>query len=268
MPRITVTVPDKVSQPYRFSLERQIVHFGRGDDNDVILDSGSVSSEHAVMERTIGGYVLKDLGSTNGIKLNGERLETIKLRNGQDIQIGDVDFDFLLSDEEMTALRLEDPTASLPPLDKDPTARQPTSPEAKTSPEIELKDEPAAGGIDLMSDPDAKPEDEAPSQPGPPSQPPAKKELPPQPEPQQAAPQELPQQQAPQQQSEPPAPQQSPQDPVAPQASEKPKEEFSLSNVQVAILAVLAFLIGLAMHFQGATDQSFIGNLIKKLAGG
>ena len=76
MPRLTITVPDQVAQPYRFSLERQIVHFGRGDDNDVHIDSGSVSSEHCVMERIIGGYVLKDLGSTNGIKLNGDVLCT------------------------------------------------------------------------------------------------------------------------------------------------------------------------------------------------
>lgn len=138
MPRITITLPDQNPQPYRFSLDRQVVHFGRGDDNDIHLDSGSVSSEHAVMERTIGGYVLKDLGSTNGIKLNGERVDQINLRNGQEIHLGDVEFGFELSEDEMIALNLEDPSSQLPPIENELAS----SSSANTAPEIQLKSEP------------------------------------------------------------------------------------------------------------------------------
>ena len=41
---------------------------GRGSDNDIVIDSGSVSGSHAEMRRIEGGYELVDLGSTNGIK--------------------------------------------------------------------------------------------------------------------------------------------------------------------------------------------------------
>ena len=119
MPRITITVPDHDPQPYRFSLDRQIVHFGRADDNDIVIDCGSISSEHAVMERVTGGYVLTDLGSTNGIKHNGTEVKKVQLRNGQNIELGDVDFEFMLSEEELSALKLEDPASQLPPLDDD-----------------------------------------------------------------------------------------------------------------------------------------------------
>lgn len=104
MPRVTITVPEKTPQPYRFQLERESVTLGRGSENDIAIDCGSVSVRHAEMRRVGGGYELRDLGSTNGIKVNGERKSTVALRNGMNVQLGDVAFDFLLTDEELEAL--------------------------------------------------------------------------------------------------------------------------------------------------------------------
>jgi pSer/pThr/pTyr-binding forkhead associated (FHA) protein len=109
MPRVTITVPEKNSQPYRFQLDRDVVSLGRGSENDIAIDSGSVSVQHAQMCRIKGGYELRDVGSTNGIKLDGVRYEIIPLRNGAIVHVGDVAFDFFLSDEENTALALESP---------------------------------------------------------------------------------------------------------------------------------------------------------------
>jgi pSer/pThr/pTyr-binding forkhead associated (FHA) protein len=109
MPRVTITVPEKNAQPYRFQLDRQLVTLGRGSENDIAIDSGSVSVMHAEMRRVEGGYELRDLGSTNGIKLNGIREDVIQLRSGMTVKIGDVSFDFLLSDEEGEALARERP---------------------------------------------------------------------------------------------------------------------------------------------------------------
>jgi pSer/pThr/pTyr-binding forkhead associated (FHA) protein len=118
MPRVTITVPEKTPQPYRFQLDRKSVTLGRGSDNDIAIDCGSVSVKHAEMRRVDGGYELRDLGSTNGIKQNGERREVIRLRNGQAVTLGDVEFDFLLTDEELDALAAEksDAPMELPPL--------------------------------------------------------------------------------------------------------------------------------------------------------
>jgi pSer/pThr/pTyr-binding forkhead associated (FHA) protein len=104
MPRVTITVPEKNPQPYRFQLERESVTLGRGSENDIAIDCGSVSVKHAEMRRVGGGYELRDLGSTNGIKVNGERKTTVALRNGMNVLLGDVAFDFLLTDEELDAL--------------------------------------------------------------------------------------------------------------------------------------------------------------------
>lgn len=121
MPRVTITVPGKTSQPYRFQLDRQVVALGRGEENDIAIDSGSVSAHHAEMHRIGGGYELRDVGSTNGIKLNGSRQDVIRLRNGSDVKIGDVEFGFLLSDEETETLAAETPR-ELPPIMKESEA--------------------------------------------------------------------------------------------------------------------------------------------------
>ncbi len=110
MPRVTITVPEKNAQPYRFQLDREVVSLGRGIENDIAIDSGSVSVRHAEMRRIDGGYELRDVGSTNGIKLDGERHEVIPLRSGATVKIGDVSFDFVLSDEEREALARERPS--------------------------------------------------------------------------------------------------------------------------------------------------------------
>ena len=114
MPRVLITVADRNPQPYRFQLDRQKVNLGRGSENDIVIDDGSASVKHAVMERIDGGYQLRDLGSTNGIKLDGERSEIIPLRHGLTVKIGDVSFDFTLTEEEREALAREKPPQESP----------------------------------------------------------------------------------------------------------------------------------------------------------
>jgi len=114
MPRVTITVPDKMPQPYRFPLDRQVVMIGRGSENDIAIDCGSISVRHAEMVRIEGGYELRDLGSTNGIKLDGRRSDAIALRHGATVRLGDVAFDFQLSEEERDALRREKVLEDLP----------------------------------------------------------------------------------------------------------------------------------------------------------
>ena len=109
MPRVLITVADLTPQPYRFQLDRQKVNLGRGSDNDIVIEDGSASVRHAVMERIDGGYQLRDLGSTNGIKLDGEKMEIIPLLHGRTVKIGDVSFDFTLTEEEREALAREKP---------------------------------------------------------------------------------------------------------------------------------------------------------------
>ncbi|MEI8038089.1 MAG: FHA domain-containing protein [Verrucomicrobiota bacterium] len=149
MPRVIITVPEKTAQPYRFQLDHQSVTLGRGSDNDIAIDSGSVSVKHAEMRRVGGGYVLRDLGSTNGLKLGDQRGEEIPLYHGISLKLGDVAFDFTLTEEEREALAQETrsgaaagiweadkSTSRLPPLRDEPPRQvamlEPAEPEAKS----------------------------------------------------------------------------------------------------------------------------------------
>jgi hypothetical protein len=119
MPRVTITIPDRKPQPYRFQLDRKLTKLGRGSDNDIVIDCPSVSVHHAEMERVEGGFRLRDLGSTNGIKLRGERREIIPLHDGDSLEVGDVAFDFQLSEEELDALSGEKPLEESPIIKED-----------------------------------------------------------------------------------------------------------------------------------------------------
>jgi len=119
MPRVIITIPEQNAQPYRFQLDRKVVKLGRASENEIVIDCGSVSGKHAEMERVDGGYVLTDLGSTNGIKHDGVRQQKISLVSGMTAMLGDVSFDFSLSEEELEILSNEES------VDKTPSAREP-----------------------------------------------------------------------------------------------------------------------------------------------
>lgn len=57
-----------------FDLNKEVTLLGRDVTNDIALGDAEVSRQHARLTRTPGGYVLEDLGSTNGSFVNGERL--------------------------------------------------------------------------------------------------------------------------------------------------------------------------------------------------
>ncbi|RKO84991.1 nucleotide cyclase, partial [Blyttiomyces helicus] len=54
-----------------FRLDRDETTIGRKDDNGIVLTCTKISKRHAVVLRTSDGYFLKDLNSSNGVKVNG-----------------------------------------------------------------------------------------------------------------------------------------------------------------------------------------------------
>ena len=104
MPRVAITIPGKNPQPYRFQIDRKKVTVGRASDNDIIIDCSSVSSLHCTMERVEGGYILRDRHSTNGITLDQDDMAVIDLRNDNEVRVGDVKFEYTLSNDELDEL--------------------------------------------------------------------------------------------------------------------------------------------------------------------
>ena len=68
---------------------------GREQSNDLSLVDGSVSRFHARLERCDEGYLLRDLGSTNGTIVDNETVNQHKLMGGETIRFGSFIFKFL-----------------------------------------------------------------------------------------------------------------------------------------------------------------------------
>jgi hypothetical protein len=62
---------------------------GRSRDNDVVIDDPNVSRHHAEVRPSGGSWIVNDLGSTNGIKVNGRRVNGPQsLKGGDVIELG------------------------------------------------------------------------------------------------------------------------------------------------------------------------------------
>lgn len=73
----------------------QSISIGRGQDNDIVIQDGYVSHNHAVIELLNNLYVIQDLGSVNRTYVNGQEISGRQyLQTGDTISIGTVTFQF------------------------------------------------------------------------------------------------------------------------------------------------------------------------------
>ena len=77
------------------------VTVGRSPESDIFLDDVTVSRRHAEVFRREGpeekGFRIKDAGSLNGTYVNRVRVDSVDLRNGDEIQIGKYRFKFVFT---------------------------------------------------------------------------------------------------------------------------------------------------------------------------
>lgn len=91
MPKLQINLPDGTKLDHELT---EALTVGRAPDNTLPIDDASVSSHHARLEPSGGGYTLIDLGSTNGTFHNGARAaegEVRTLNAGDRIRFGQVD---------------------------------------------------------------------------------------------------------------------------------------------------------------------------------
>ena len=71
-------------------LDRAMVVVGRHPQCDARLDSLRISRHHCCMTTDHGEVIVRDLGSTNGIRINGQRVEIGRLRAGDELSIAHI----------------------------------------------------------------------------------------------------------------------------------------------------------------------------------
>jgi len=87
--RPVLTLLSGVNAGQIFSIERSVTVIGRARDAWVRLDDVGISRRHACIRRKgPATFVIEDTGSTNGVYVNGERIETATLTPGDQVQVG------------------------------------------------------------------------------------------------------------------------------------------------------------------------------------
>lgn len=71
-----------------YALSRATTRIGRGTDTDLRIDDPGISRNHAELRRSGGDVTVVDVGSTNGVLVDGEQVAQARLRDGSRITLG------------------------------------------------------------------------------------------------------------------------------------------------------------------------------------
>ena len=72
----------------RFLLDQDVVTAGRHADSEIFLDDVTVSRRHATFTREGSSFTVSDAGSLNGTYVNRDRIDTVLLKDTDEVQIG------------------------------------------------------------------------------------------------------------------------------------------------------------------------------------
>lgn len=91
-------IPENGEAP--IPVTRDITVVGRRDGCDIWIDHPSISKRHCVLVRTSGLLILRDLASTNGTKVKGQRVRWAALLPGDKVSLGSFKFRIYLGPDD------------------------------------------------------------------------------------------------------------------------------------------------------------------------
>jgi len=95
MPEAWLTIRLPQGGQEKYLIKKATISIGRQRYNDIVVEDKRVSRDHAKIMYQNGFFMIYDLGSTNGITINGTpRLRQHTLKNGDRFTIGSYDFFF------------------------------------------------------------------------------------------------------------------------------------------------------------------------------
>ena len=84
---IVVVEGPAAGMEYELALPR--TSLGRGPGTDLAFADAAMSKLHAELAWSSGGFVLRDLGSTNGVRVNGSPVQACELKHGDAFALGE-----------------------------------------------------------------------------------------------------------------------------------------------------------------------------------
>ncbi len=83
---------------YALTAESAII--GRGPQVDILIDDDSMSRQHAAIELVEDGFRIRDMGSTNGVTVNGSAITGADLKHGDQVALGERTLQYLVERRE------------------------------------------------------------------------------------------------------------------------------------------------------------------------
>jgi len=133
-----------------FELVDQEINIGRELDNTLRLADPSISRHHALLRRTPSGFQIEDLGSSNGVLINGAKVPASPVHHGDRITLGQLQLTFIdppqgetnplgtmrMNLEEMARIQAGDTHPAFPPrkVQAEAPAPQPPPPVPEPTP--------------------------------------------------------------------------------------------------------------------------------------
>lgn len=99
-------------------LDKPIMLFGRTDECDIQIHSRKISRRHCCIAQVSDYLVVKDLGSTNGIRINGVKVLEGKLKAGDELTIGNHRYQVRWEAHDAKSVARPAPQPPPPELDK------------------------------------------------------------------------------------------------------------------------------------------------------
>ena len=116
--------------PVTLQLAEDVIAIGRSKENNIVLKNIKASRRHARIERVGATYQITDLGSGNGTKVNGKKIDFETLKKGDEIAIGDA---------RITLQAIDDGPDALDAVDDDIKIQDDTDVELKVSDEADTE---------------------------------------------------------------------------------------------------------------------------------
>ena len=98
--RATLVVVEGNAVGSEFSLDAPSATLGRGPGVDITLVDDAMSRTHAALEAGRDGFRVRDMGSTNGILVNGHPVTAADLKHGDRIQVGEHVLQYVVEERE------------------------------------------------------------------------------------------------------------------------------------------------------------------------
>jgi pSer/pThr/pTyr-binding forkhead associated (FHA) protein len=97
-PKIVVLSGRDAGMEHPIEQDRCII--GRGPGVDFAFDDTAMSRQHAAIDFAAGSFRIQDLGSTNGLRVNGDAVQSCELDHGDRIEVGSLVFQLVVDEVE------------------------------------------------------------------------------------------------------------------------------------------------------------------------